>query len=362
MKSVAYAGNDVHQGRVVISVYEREGREPILEKTIMTDKAKVQKYYKKLSRTYEVKACYEASGSGYVFYRWLKEIGIECEVIAPSLIPERKGDRIKTDRRDARKLGRLYRAGELVSVNVPEEKDEAMRGFVRLREQISKEVQISKQYILKFLQRRGMVYREGTNWTKKHRLFLKRQEFTDRYDKKVYDKYLLLLELKESELKGIDKEIYEIAHGEEYRERVQKLTVLRGVRELTAMGVITETVDFRRFGKAREYMSYLGLVPSENSSGGVERRGRLTRAGNKRIRRLLIESAWHSRHRVGISEELKKRLEGQTNEVKQIAIKAQKRLHNKYWRMIEKGKCKQKACAAVARELAGFIWSLMRTA
>ncbi|MFH1798644.1 MAG: IS110 family transposase [Candidatus Omnitrophota bacterium] len=361
MKSVAYAGNDVHQGSVVISIYEKEGREPILEKTLINDKAKVQKYYRKLSRTYEVKACYEASGSGYVFHRWLKEIGVECEVIAPSLIPERKGDRIKTDKRDARKLGRLHRAGELVSVHVPEEKDEAMRSFVRLREQISKEVQISKQYILKFLQIRGVVYREGTNWSKKHRQFLKKQNFTDKYDEKVYGKYLLLLEFKEAELKEIDEEIYEIAHGEEYRERVQKMTALRGVRELTAMGVITETIDFKRFGKAREYMSYLGLVPSENSSGGIERRGRITRAGNKRIRRLLIESAWHSRHRVGLGEEFQKRIVNQTDEVKQIAIKAQKRLHNKYWKMIEKGKCKQKTCAAVARELAGFIWALMRT-
>lgn len=362
MKSVAYAGNDVHQGNIVISVYGADGRDPILEKTIINDKARVQKYYKKLSRTYEVKACYEASGSGYVFYRWLKEIGIGCEVIAPSLIPERKGDRIKTDKRDARKLGRLHRAGELVSVYVPEEKDEAMRGFVRLREQVSKEVKMSKQYILKFLQRRGIRYREGTNWTKKHRLFLKRQQFTDKYDEKVYGKYVLLLEFKEAELKEIDGEIYEIAHGEEYRERVEKMTVLRGVRELTAMGVITETIDFKRFGKAREYMSYLGLVPSERSSGGIERRGRLTRAGNKRIRRLLIESAWHSRHRVGINDDFKKRIAGQKDEVKQIAIKAQKRLHSKYWRMIEKGKCKQKTCAAVARELSGFIWSLMRTA
>jgi len=361
MKSVAYAGNDVHQGNIVISIYEKEGRDPVLEKTVINDKAKVQKYYKKLSRTYEIRACYEASGSGYVFYRWLKEIGVQCEVIAPSLIPERKGDRIKTDKRDARKLGRLYRAGELVSVHVPEEKEEAMRGFVRLRGQIGKEVQMSKQYVLKFLQRRGVTYREGTNWTQKHRKFLKSQKFTDKYDEKVYGKYLLLLELKEAELKEIDQEIYEIAHGEEYRERVEKLTVLRGVRELTAMGVITETVDFRRFGRAREYMSYLGLVPSESSSGGVERRGRLTRAGNRRIRRLLIESAWHSRHRVGISEELQKRLSSQSSEVKQIAIKAQKRLHNKYWRMIEKGKCKQKTCAAVARELAGFMWSLMVT-
>jgi transposase len=362
MKSVAYAGNDVHQGNIVISVYEKEGREPVQEKTIINDKARVQKYYKRLSRTHTVKACYEASGSGYVFYRWLKELGIECEVIAPSLIPERKGDRIKTDKRDARKLGRLYRAGELVSVHVPEEKEEAMRSFVRLREQISKEVQMSKQYVLKFLQARGITYREGTNWTNRHRIFLKRQEFTDKYDEKVYGKYLFLLDLKETELKEIDSEIHEIAHGEEYRERVEKLTALRGVRELTAMGVITETVDFKRFGKAREYMSYLGLVPSESSSGGIERRGRLTRAGNKRIRRLLIESAWHSRHRVGMSADFKKRLISQNSEVKKLAIKAQKRLHSKYWRMIEKGKCKQKTCAAVARELAGFIWALMRTA
>lgn len=332
-------------------------QEPLIEKTIRNERKVVERFYKRLAREYEVRACYEASGNGYVFYRWLKEINIKCEVIAPSLIPKKSGDRIKTDKRDARKLGRYYRSGELTTIHIPSEKEESCRGLVRLREQIKKESKHSKQYILKFLQARGLVYRDGTNWTVKHRKYLKGLKFEIKMDQRVFNEYLMLLEYKEESLRKIDIEIFELAHGEEYKERAEKMMMLKGVKETTAMGIITEVVDFKRFSKPRELMAYLGLIPSEHSSGEARQQGKITKTGNTRVRRLLVESAWHYRHRPTVI----KRAEQQKDEIWMIAQKAQKRLYTKYWRLMNKGKCSTKAATAVARELTGFIWAIMQT-
>ncbi len=168
----------------------------------------------------------------------------------------------------------------------------------------------------------------------------------------------MLLEYKEEALKKIDAEIFELAHGEEYQDRVEKLMQLKGVRETTAMGIITEVVDFKRFAKPRELMAYLGLIPSEHSSGEDSRKGGITKTGNTRVRRLLVESSWHYRHRPIVT----KRAGQEKDEVWMIAQKAQKRLHAKYWKLVNNGKCKTKAVTAVARELAGFVWAIMQTA
>ena len=168
-------------------MYVDNDQEPREEKTIKNEKRLVCKFYKRFARDYEIRACYEASGSGYVFYRWLKEIGIKCDVIAPSLIPKKSGDRIKTDKRDARKLGRYYRSGELTTIHIPSEREESCMGLVRLREQLSKESRNSKQYILKFLQARGLVYKDGSNWTKKHRRYLKSLKFETKMDQRIFD-------------------------------------------------------------------------------------------------------------------------------------------------------------------------------
>ncbi len=358
MSKIAWVGNDVHQETITVSVYIGEEQEPRIEKTIKNEKKSVERFYKRLEKEYEIRACYEASGNGYVFYRWLKELKIKCDVIAPSLIPKKSGERIKTDKRDARKLGRYYRNGELTPIHIPSEKDESCRSLVRLREQFSKESRDSKQYILKFLQARGLSYKEGTNWTVKHRNYLKRLKFEEAIDQRVFNEYLMLLEYKEESLKKIDADIFELAHGEEYQERVEKMMMLKGVRETTAMGIITEVVDFKRFAKPRELMAYLGLIPSENSSGETRKQGGITKTGNTRARRLLVEASWHYRHRPRVT----KRTEPQNDEVWMISQKAQKRLYAKYWKMVNNGKCTTKAVTAVARELTGFIWAIMQTA
>lgn len=357
-KIIAHVGNDVHQEFTKAALYEGNEQEPRIEKHIRTEKAEVQKFYKKLSNKYEIKACYEAGSCGYVFYRWLKEIGIECEVIAPSLIPKRSGDRIKTDKRDAKNLGRLYRAGELVAVHVPSEEDEAERGLVRLRSQIKKEVHQSKQYILKFLQTRGLTFKEGKNWTEKHWRYLRTIKFERSEEDFTYRRYIELLEYKEQELTGVEEEIVKLAMTKKYETGVNRLRCLRGVDVLTAVILITEIIDFKRFRRPTELMAYLGFVPGQYSSGSKRRDGQITGTGNSRARRILVEAAWHYRHPARLSRALKKRQEGQDLDVLNYAWKAQQRLHKRFNRLSFK-KGSNIAVVAVARELTGFIWSLM---
>ena len=357
MKTIAYAGTDVHQESITACVYVGNEQEPYIEKRMPNERKVVEKFYKRLSQEYDVRACYEASGNGYVFYRWLKELGISCEVIAPSLIPKKSGDRHKTDKRDALKLARYYRNGELTTVYIPEENEEASRSIVRLREQLSREARNAKQYLLKFLQLRGLSYKEGSNWTLKHRRYLRGLKFEQRLEQRVFDEYMLLLTYKEESLRKVDEEIYELAHGDIYRERVERLTMLKGVKETTAMGLITELVDFKRFSRPREMMAYLGLIPGERSSGEEQTFQGITKTGNIRVRRLLIEAAWHYQHKPSPLKRLDPRLDAAW----EIAQKAQRRLHDKYWRLVTRGKCTSKAVTAVARELAGFVWAIMKT-
>jgi transposase len=357
-KIIAYVGNDVHQGFIRAAVYEGDQQEPIIEKELRNERLVVQKYYRKLSKKYEVRACYEAGGCGYVFYRWLKDLGIKCDVIAPSLIPKRSVDRIKTDKRDAKNLGRLYRAGELVSVHVPSEADESERSIVRLRSQIKKEENQSKQYILKFLQARGLTYKDGNNWTEKHWKYLRKIEFSLPGEEFTFRRYIEMLEYKQQELVGIDEEIVKLSKTEKYAAAVSKLKCFKGVEVVTALTVLTEIVDFKRFSRPTELMAYLGFVPGQYSSGGKRRDGKITCAGNKRVRRILVETAWHYRHAPRSSKVLQKRQEGQSLDVINYAWKAQKRLHKKFNQLSYK-KNKNIAVVAVARELVGFIWSLM---
>lgn len=360
MKSIAHVGNDVHQDTITVAVYRNHEREAFLVKTLRNDRHEVQKFYHKLKKDFDIRACYEASGCGYVFYRWLKEIGVSCEVIAPSSIAQRKGRKIKTDKRDARSLGQKYRNGELSIVHVPAEKEEAARSLTRLREQIMKQEKQTKQYILKFLQLRDLVYKGGDNWTQKHKRYLEGIKFNSETERFVFNTYMQRLEHIEMELRLIEKEIEEMAFSGEYKEAVNKLRCFRGIDTITAISLITEIIDFKRFGSAREIMAFLGLIPGQNSSGDVKKYLSITKIGNRRIRRLLIESAWHYRHRPAITDSLKKRQNNQPQEVISHSWKAQKRLHNKYVHLFMKGKKKQQIVVAIARELIGFVWAVMR--
>jgi transposase len=357
MKSIAYVGMDVHKGSISVCVLPKLGEEAIVERRIENDYVKVRKFFSKWSRDHELRCCYEASGAGYVLHRWLTGIGISCEVVAPSLIPRRPGERIKNDRRDARKLARLYRAGELTPIRVPSEEDESLRSLVRCRETFAKEARQSQQYILKFLRLRGMIWHGKSNWTQEHWRWLERLHF-EGHDQSVWLEFLALLHYKLSRLKDLDKEIEKAAFSEGLRERVSALRCLRGIDTGSAMVIVTEIGDFRRFATPGQLMSYLGLVPSEDSSGELERRGRITKSGNSRCRRVLVEAAWKYAHKPTLSKALKARQTGQSAEVVRRSWDAQHRLYKKFHRVAHrKERCK--AAVAVARELVGFIWAIM---
>lgn len=357
MRSIAHVGLDVHNDSIVAALFVGEEHEPKIEKSFANDSLVVKKTFKRWREDYDLRCCYEASSCGYVLHRWLTDMGIACEIAAPSLIPTYPGDHVKTDRRDARKLGRLYRAGELTFIHIPTEKEESVRGLVRCREVISKGIRQSKHYILKFLQLHGFIYRDGENWTDKHWRYLRSLKFSET-DTVVWQEYLALLNYKLDRLIELDKRIEEIAFSESYKEIVGRLRCLRGIDTQSAMVLATEIGDFTRFAGAEELMSYLGLVPGAHQSGGSAKRCSITKAGNSRCRHVLIEAAWNYRHKPAVGGRLRVRQTGQNPEVITLSWKAQHRLYKKYWKLANRIESK-KAAVAVARELAGFIWAVM---
>jgi len=351
-------GMDVHKDSLVLGVLRDAAHEPEDVRTLPHDLVKLRKYVMRLSKRGVVRACYEASGCGYVLQRAMTEWGVSCEVIAPSLIPVRSGDRRKTDKRDAVKLARLYRAGELTAIRIPGEAEEQVRSLVRCRETLTREALKSRHYVTKLLLVRGWVYRDGKHWTQRHWAWLRKLTLQGA-DRVTLQTYLELLEYKLIQRDTLDKEIESIAFSDVYRKRVGYLRCLRGIDTLTAMVLICEIGDVLRFASPRQLMGYLGLTVSETSSGGTERRGGITKTGNGRARRIVVEAAWHYRHPPRCSRGLRLRQEGQPPAVVAHAWRAQKRLHKKFDTLVYR-MAPSKAVVAVARELVGFVWALLR--
>jgi transposase len=358
MRSIVFVGMDVHQEFIEVAVIGEQSNEKLFSFRVSNNRESIRHEFKKMRALYQMSCCYEASGCGYIVYRWLRDMGIACDIIAPSLIPQRPGDRVKTDRRDAMKLALLYRSGVLTRVYIPDERFETARALVRCRQALNQDVVRSRHRVLKFLQARGLVYHGGRNWTLKHWKHIRSLEFKGA-DEIVIDEYINQLEYNISRLKELDNRIELLAGEEEYVTAVGALCCLRGIGTLTAMIILTETVDFRRFAKAGQLMSYYGLISSQSSSGSSVRMGQITKAGNNRCRSALIESAWHYRHKPAIGSRLKGALKGQPAEVSVISWKAQQRLYKKYWGIANR-KESNKAVVAVARELVGFIWAIMQ--
>ncbi len=361
MRSIVYVGMDVHQDFMVLTGVGEKGEEILFETRVRNDAEVFGRRILKLKESYELRCCYEASSCGYVVYRWLKAIGVDCMVIAPSLLPRFTGDRIKTDRRDALKLALSYRAGILTGVYVPEESGEKVRCLLRCRDALRSDVVRLRHRVLKFLQGKGLVYRDGRNWTIKHWQYLRRLEF-EGADEIVYREYLELLDYYLLRLREMDQKIKELADSPAYRRKVERLCCLRGISTLTAMILLSEVIDFRRFTGAPALMGYLGLVPSQHSSGHSTRMGSITRTGNGRCRRVLIESAWHYRHKPALGVRLKKAWAEQSAELTALAWRAQQRLYKKFWRIVNRTGNSNKAVVATARELSGFIWAIMTEA
>jgi transposase len=349
---------DVHKEFNAISVLEGDSSVGRPTVTMPNDPARLKRYFGRLKKEGEVRACYEAGSCGYEIYRLLASMGIACDVVAPSLIPVRAGDRVKTDRRDAEKLARLFRAGELTSIRVPTEAEEALRDLVRCREDAREDVQRERHRLLKFLLRHGRIFTEGRHWTMAHWAWLRRQRFAEAAAETVFFEYLARLESTLARLQALDQELASVAEREPYKAKVAQLRCLRGIDTLTAVTLVAEICDFRRFEHPRGLMAFLGLVPSEHSSGGKQRRGSITKTGNGHARRVMVEAAWHYRHPPARSKAIKARWKGQPQKLVDHAWKAQERLHRRFVRLTSRGKPSQVAVVAVARELCGFVWAI----
>ena len=361
-ESMIFIGMDVHQDSVTLAVFEGASKEAAVVQKLPNDLRKLRRFFERWAERGLVRTYYEASGARYVLYRELTEWGYSCEIIAPSMTPIRPGEQRKHDRRDAIMLARLYRAGELVPIRIPSPNDERVRDLVRCRETFQRELLRSRHYILKFLSRRGFVFRGGGRWGPKHRAWLERLLHEERLasqDRAVFSEYLALMDYKIGRRDDLDRQIEEVAFSDAYRSQVQRLACFRGISTLSAMTLISEIGDWRRFERPGQLMAYLGLVPREHSSGERSRRGSITKAGNSRCRHILVQAAWHYRLRPAVGVQLKKRQCGQPPGVIAHAWKSQHRLHKLYHR-ISTRKSSQIAVVAVARELVGFMWAVMR--
>jgi transposase len=359
-KSLVYVGLDVHKDSIAIAV-ARQGREPAeVWKTIPYDGLRLRKALKMLLRNGEqLLVCYEAGPTGFGLCRTLCQAGIECLVVAPSLVPGKPGDRVKTDRRDARKLAHFLRSGDLTSVRVPEEAVEALRDLERAREDAKHSETAARHRLSKFLLRHERHW-PGRGWTKKRLDWSRTQQFAYPAQQRVLEDYVKTLEDATERVERLTALLAELVQDSCLAPLVQALQAFRGISLVSAVTIAAETGDLRRFASPRQFMSYVGLVPSEQSSGQRRRQGAITRCGNAHLRRILVEAAWSYRHVPALSKELRRRNQGVAEGVRRIAWKAQKRLHQRLYHLIRAGKSDQKAITAVARELTGFLWAVGR--
>jgi transposase len=357
METVRFVGLDVHADSIAIAVAEPGRGEPAGLATIPNDTVMLLKRVRKLGR---VKCCYEAGPTGYGLHRDLNAAGIDCIVVAPSLVPMKAGDRVKTDRRDAVKLARFLRSGDLTEVHVPDAATEAMRDLERARDAAKRAERTARHQLSKFLLRHGRRYPARTAWTKRHLDWIRTQRFDHEAQQRVLEDYLRTVEDLGERVDRHTRSIVELVESWSLKPLVKALQALRGVNVISATVLAAELGDVARFETAPKLMGYLGLVPSESSSGETRQQGRITRAGNGYARRILVEAAWAYRFRASKSAAIRARSRGVSEEVQRIAWRAQERLCARYRMLTARGKNKNRTVIAIARELAGFIWAIGR--
>lgn len=361
---ITWVGMDAHKNSIKVAAWLPGQGEPV-EWTEDTTAEAVRRLARRLQRLSPggVRCCYEAGPTGYALQRQLRTAGVDCTVIAPSLTPVKPGSRIKTDRRDARKLGELFRAGLLTEVHPPSETDEALRDLCRCRDDVRVDLLRARHRLSKFLLRRHVVYRQSKHhWGSRHHQWLEELRFDDAMSQTTFDSYFLAVQQLEERQHQLDIQLAEFGARDPYREPVAALRCFKGIDTVTAVCLVAELHDFRRFRSPRQLAAYVGLVPSEHSSGEREQRGPITKSGNRHVRRLLVEASWHHRHRPALSRPLRARREGQPARVLAIADRAQERLAARYRRMSEAGKVHPKTIVAMARELCGYLWAVLHPA
>jgi len=339
----AYRGNGVGEVRVVTLANRREALKPWVEK---------------LQEQGVVQACYEASSVGYEIYRWLTGLGAECEVVAPSLIPKKPGNHVKTDTRDAKELLSLFEAGLLTAVRVPTDSEEALRDLARSRGDIQKTLTMNKHRLNQFMQRHGRIYAGKSHWTQGHFGWLAQQTFLEEASQKTAENYRRWVDQVQGELERVEGMIREIAprHKDTYA-LAERMMSFHGIDVMSGVSLASELLDLRRFPSAPEIMSFTGLTGREYSSADVVRRGSITKTGNAQVRHILIQAAWKYTRKPSESKRLREHWKTQPAAVATIAQKAKDRLYKRFCHLTNNGKLRQKAVVAVARELAGFLWA-----
>jgi transposase len=359
-----FVGLDVAKDTIAVAVAD-EGREvPRYLGSIPHDLGAVRRLLSKLGEPEQLEICYEAGPTGYVLARWLRALGIRCQVIAPSLTPQRPGDHVKTDRRDALRLAQLLRAGELTEILVPAEEDERVRDLSRAREDALEDLHRARQRLIKLFLRRQIHHPSElkTRWTKSYYIWLDSLKMEDATDQLVYQEYLQTIKQCEDRIGRYETHMLKLVQSSPLDALVRILQGFRGISTLAAFTIAQEVFTFDRFGEPGKAMSYAGLVPCERSTGLSTWRGGLTKAGNAHLRRIMIEVSWSYRHKPCVKGDLKKRLEQLSPEIQRISWKAQTRLHEKYMQLVmQRRKHPNVAIAAVARELMGFLWAAAKT-
>lgn len=349
---------DVHKKTISSGVLEPGSMSPLVD-TISADDESVRRLIARFPDHRRVWACYEAGPTGYELARTLRDAGMRCDVIAPSLIPTRSGDRVKTDRRDARRLAQLHRAGQLTAVRVPTAPEEAVRDLCRARADMVIDLTRAQHRLGKFLLRHGRVWRDGENWTMKHHVWIRAQRFDEPALTTTFNHYQATLTAREAAVDAADADAKEWTTKPPFADAVSRLCAYRGIAEVGALTLASEVCDWRRFPTASMFMAFCGLVPSEYSSGERTQRGGITHAGNTHLRSQLVESAWSYRSRPAVGAVIAKRHAGLDPVVVARAWAAQQRLCGKFRRLDARKAIRKVVVTAVARELAGFVWAEM---
>jgi transposase len=356
-----FVGLDVHAETIAVAVAEKDGEVRSLG-TIPNRAPSIRKLVGKLSSLGTWRACYEAGPTGYTLYWQLTKLGVECMVVAPTLVPMKAGDRVKTDRRDAERLARSFRAGELTAVWVPDAAHEALRDLVRAREAAKADELRARHRLGKFLLRHGRRPSERMRaWTQRHLEWIRREVTFEQFAQQAtLEDYLAEVVHLGQRIVRLEKAIDEAVEGAPATMKavVSALQALRGVAKMSAVTIVAEVGRLSRFAKARQLMGYSGAVSSEDSSGERTRRGAITKTGNAHLRRVLVEAAWCQRYAPNLTPRLRARQEGLPAAVVEIAAKARHRLSARYRRLLARGKPKQQIVTAIARELLGFVWAI----
>jgi transposase len=352
-----HVGMDVSKNTIAVGVLLPGQEIPVVDR-IWNEEGSVRHLIGRLGDPGAVRSCYEAGPCGFELYRLLAAMGVACEVVAPSLIPRRAGDRVKTDKRDASRLARLLRAGELTPVRVPSEAEEAVRDLVRARAALLADRKRAQQRVTAMLMRHGRVW-HGTYWTQAHEQWIAAQRFGEPALATALAHYRAALDTRRAELDALEAELAPWASREPLAPIVARLGCYRGIAAITGVTLAAEVVDWRRFPSARAFMGFTGLVPAEYSSGDKTRRGSITKTGSEPVRTALVEAAWSYRHKPAIGLTLRRRQQGASPDTLARSWKAQRRLYARYKAQTGRGKPPAMAVTAVARELAGFVWAEM---